>query len=90
MWNFISWAIFGLVAGAIAKLIYPGTQGGGMLATIGLGVVGAFVGGLLYSFITTGKVALVASNSFALIPFVCAVLGAMITIFIWGLVTQNA
>lgn len=90
MWNFISWAIFGLVAGAIAKMIYPGTQGGGLIATIGLGVIGAFVGGLLYSLITTGKFALVASNSFALLPFLFAVVGSMVVIFVWGLVTQNA
>jgi uncharacterized membrane protein YeaQ/YmgE (transglycosylase-associated protein family) len=40
----ISWIVLGLIAGAIAKLIYPGTQGGGFLSTMILGVVGAFMG----------------------------------------------
>ena len=30
--NIIAWLILGLIAGAIAKLIYPGRQGGGVLA----------------------------------------------------------
>ncbi|AFY93821.1 GlsB/YeaQ/YmgE family stress response membrane protein [Chamaesiphon minutus] len=90
MWNLIGWAVLGLVAGAIAKLIYPGTQGGGIIATSVLGVVGAFVGGFLYTFITTGKFALAAAGGGSLFSFICAVLGSMVVIFVWGLVTQNA
>jgi uncharacterized membrane protein YeaQ/YmgE (transglycosylase-associated protein family) len=43
----IAWIVLGLIAGAIAKAIYPGHQGGGIFATIGLGIVGALVGGYL-------------------------------------------
>ena len=39
--GFISWIVLGLIAGAIAKAIKPGEQGGGWLATLLLGVVGA-------------------------------------------------
>jgi uncharacterized membrane protein YeaQ/YmgE (transglycosylase-associated protein family) len=45
--NIVAWIILGLIAGAIAKAIYPGPQGGGIFATIGLGIVGALVGGYL-------------------------------------------
>ena len=45
--GFITWIIFGLLVGAIAKAIMPGKQGGGWLITIILGIVGAFVGGLI-------------------------------------------
>lgn len=34
MLNLIAWVILGLLAGAIAKMIYPGTQGGGFIATM--------------------------------------------------------
>jgi uncharacterized membrane protein YeaQ/YmgE (transglycosylase-associated protein family) len=90
--NIIGWAVLGLIAGAIAKLIYPGTQGGGMLATMMLGIVGAFIGGILHSLVTTGKFALVSSfTTSTLLPsLVFAVLGAMIAIFLWGLITRNA
>lgn len=91
MGSIIGWAVLGLVAGALAKLIYPGTQGGGMIATMILGIVGAFIGGTLYTLITTGKFAVGALTGGALIPsLVFAVLGSMVAIFLWGLVTRNA
>lgn len=37
--GFIGWIVLGLIAGAIAKLILPGKQGGGFFATLILGVV---------------------------------------------------
>jgi uncharacterized membrane protein YeaQ/YmgE (transglycosylase-associated protein family) len=39
----LAWIILGILAGAIAKAIYPGHQGGGILATMALGIVGALV-----------------------------------------------
>ena len=33
MLNILAWIVLGLIAGAIAKLIYPGEQGGGFLKT---------------------------------------------------------
>lgn len=43
----ISWAVFGLVIGLIARLLYPGRQSMGFLATMALGIVGSFMGGLI-------------------------------------------
>lgn len=43
--SIIGWILFGLVAGAIAKLLYPGNQGLGWGGTILLGVTGSLVGG---------------------------------------------
>ncbi|WP_235935109.1 GlsB/YeaQ/YmgE family stress response membrane protein [Candidatus Laterigemmans baculatus] len=43
----IGWAVFGLIIGAIARLLVPGRQSIGLLATMALGVVGSFVGGFL-------------------------------------------
>ena len=45
--SIIVWAVFGLVVGAIARLLYPGRQSMGMLMTMFLGIVGSFVGGLI-------------------------------------------
>jgi uncharacterized membrane protein YeaQ/YmgE (transglycosylase-associated protein family) len=41
------WIVFGLVAGALAKLILPGRDPGGIIITILLGVIGAVVGGYI-------------------------------------------
>ena len=43
--GFFAFLILGLIAGAIAKAILPGSQGGGILITLILGVVGAILGG---------------------------------------------
>src|SRR4051794_6840844 len=43
----ISWAVFGLVIGLIARMLYPGRQPMGFLATMILGIVGSFVGGFI-------------------------------------------
>lgn len=85
----IAWLILGLLAGAIAKAIYPGAQGGGILATMLLGIVGAFIGGSLYTLLTTGGLQL-ASVGFTLPGLLIAVLGAIVAIFLWGLMTRNA
>ena len=43
----LTWVVFGLIVGAVARLIYPGRQPMGMLATIALGIVGSLVGGFV-------------------------------------------
>src|SRR5262245_521264 len=52
----LSWILFGLVVGALAKWIMPGPDPGGMLITILLGIAGAFVGGFIGSFLGLGSV----------------------------------
>ena len=86
--NIIAWAVLGLLAGAIGKAIYPGHQGGGILATMILGIVGAFIGGSIATLISTGTIALTAS-SLSIPGVALAVLGAIIAIFVWGLVTRR-
>jgi uncharacterized membrane protein YeaQ/YmgE (transglycosylase-associated protein family) len=41
----LTWIIVGLVVGALAKLIMPGRDPGGMLVTVALGIAGALLGG---------------------------------------------
>lgn len=47
--SIISWIILGLLVGAIAKLLLPGRDPGGILGTTLIGIVGAFLGGWLSS-----------------------------------------
>ncbi len=86
----IAWLLLGLIAGALAKLIYPGNQGGGIFATLGLGIGGALVGGYLGQMILGSSGAAAASaGAFTLPSIIFAVLGAMLLIFIWGLITRK-
>lgn len=86
--NIIAWIVLGLIAGAIAKAIYPGPQGGGILGTILLGIVGAFVGGTLFTLLQTGSLQ-VTATSLSIPGVFVAVLGAIIAIFLWGLLTHR-
>jgi uncharacterized membrane protein YeaQ/YmgE (transglycosylase-associated protein family) len=80
--NIIAWIILGLLAGAIAKAIYPGRQGGGILGTLVLGVIGAFIGGTLMTLLRTGTLQLTATT-LSLPGIFVAVLGAIIAIWLW-------
>lgn len=86
--NILAWIILGMLAGAIAKAIYPGTQGGGIISTIILGIIGAFVGGSLYNLFATGTLQLTAST-LNLPGLLIAIIGAMIAIYIWGLINRR-
>ena len=87
--NLIAWTILGLLSGAIAKAIYPGGQGGGILSTIVLGVIGAFIGGSLYSLFSTGTIQ-IAATSLSIPGLAIAVLGSIVAIYLWGLMARNA
>jgi uncharacterized membrane protein YeaQ/YmgE (transglycosylase-associated protein family) len=45
MFGILGWILFGLIVGAVAKLIMPGNDPGGIIVTMLLGIVGAVVGG---------------------------------------------
>jgi uncharacterized membrane protein YeaQ/YmgE (transglycosylase-associated protein family) len=80
------WAILGLIAGAIAKAIYPGRQGGGILATMALGILGSLLGGWVGSALFgTGGV----TGALTIPGVAFAVLGAILIIFLWGLFTRR-
>ncbi|RMH71311.1 MAG: GlsB/YeaQ/YmgE family stress response membrane protein [Gemmatimonadetes bacterium] len=72
----ISWIVFGLIAGALAKWIMPGKDPGGIFITIGIGIVGAIIGGFIGSFLGLGGV-----TGFNLKSFFIAVGGALILLY---------
>lgn len=86
--NILAWIILGLIAGAIAKAIYPGHQGGGILGTLLLGIIGAFVGGSLYGLLTTGSLALTATG-LSIGGVIVAIIGAIVALFIYYAVTRS-
>ncbi len=81
----LGWIVLGLIAGAIAKLILPGNQGGGWLATLLLGVVGALLGGWLGSVLFNAPL----EDFFSIQTWLLAIGGSIIVLLIWGLVTRG-
>ena len=82
--SILIWSVLGLVAGLLAKLIMPGRQGGGIFLTIILGIVGSFVGGWAGQFFGIGQVGVISLAGIA-----TAVVGALIVLFIWGLLSKK-
>ena len=80
----IAWIIFGLIAGAIAKLIMPGNDGGRFILTCVLGVVGAVVGGWLATMFGFGG----SISGFDLHSFLVAVVGAIVVLGIFRLLRR--
>jgi uncharacterized membrane protein YeaQ/YmgE (transglycosylase-associated protein family) len=77
----LTWIIFGLIAGVIAKLLTPGRDPGGCIITILLGVAGAFVGGFLYEQITGQQ----QPMQFDFGSLIVAIIGAVILLLVYRL-----
>jgi len=79
-WGLISWVIFGLLAGALAKFIMPGKDPGGCVVTSLIGIAGAVVGGFIATRLGFGGMAVWTWQGFLI-----AVLGALLLLFVFGL-----
>ncbi|WP_106478728.1 GlsB/YeaQ/YmgE family stress response membrane protein [Phytohalomonas tamaricis] len=79
----ITWIIFGLIAGAIAKLIMPGKDPGGFIVTIIIGILGAVVGGWIGTALGLGDV-----SGFNFGSFIIAVLGAIILLILYRVIRR--
>ncbi len=75
--SIIAWVVLGLIAGILAKWLYPGPNRSGLLATIALGIVGALVGGFLGQMVGLGTVSALNIRSILL-----AAGGAVLVIWI--------
>ncbi|QBE49349.1 GlsB/YeaQ/YmgE family stress response membrane protein [Leucobacter triazinivorans] len=82
----LAFLILGLIAGAIAKAILPGRQGGGWIATLLLGVVGAIVGGWLGSLLFGADI----GAFFSLETWLLAIGGSILVLLIYGLIVGRS
>jgi uncharacterized membrane protein YeaQ/YmgE (transglycosylase-associated protein family) len=76
MLGIIGWAVFGLIVGAIAKLLMPGRDPGGLLVTMLLGIAGAIVAGFIgraLGWYEPGEAA----------GFIMATVGAILLLFVY-------
>lgn len=80
----LSWILFGLIAGALAKWIMPGDDPGGCIVTIIIGIVGAFVGGYVGTLMGLGTV-----SGFDIRSFFIAVVGAIILLAGYRMIKKN-
>ncbi|MCY4171412.1 MAG: GlsB/YeaQ/YmgE family stress response membrane protein [Bacteroidetes bacterium] len=74
----ISWMLLGLIAGGLAKWIYPGRQGYGIFKTMLIGIVGAMLGGFAGSLLFGVGVGGLDWRS-----ILVAIIGSMFVIWLW-------
>ena len=80
MMTYIWWAIFGLIAGGIAKFIMPGKDPGGFIVTALIGIAGSIIGGLVGNALGFESA---TSNHIFSMGLVFSVLGALLILYIW-------
>jgi uncharacterized membrane protein YeaQ/YmgE (transglycosylase-associated protein family) len=86
MISLIWFLIIGLVAGLLARLIMPGKDAMGLLATMALGIVGSLLGGLV-SWALWGAP---RSNGFEPSGLIMSIVGAIIVLFLWRMVKSRS
>jgi uncharacterized membrane protein YeaQ/YmgE (transglycosylase-associated protein family) len=80
--GFLGWIVLGLLAGAIAKLIMPGDDPGGIIVTMLIGIVGAVIGGFLGSRIF----GIGLENFWSLQTWIVAIIGSLILLGLYRLI----
>lgn len=73
----LSWVLFGLLAGVIARCIMPGKENMGIFMTIVLGIIGALIGGAVSTALGLGQV-----SGFNIFSIAIATVGAIIVLFV--------
>ena len=80
----LTWIIFGLIAGAIAKAIHPCNDPGGWVVTIIIGILGSMLGGWLGSMLLGVDV-----SGFNFPSFLVAIGGSVLLLFLYRMVTNK-
>src|SRR5688572_19882924 len=76
----LGWVVLGLVAGTIAKAVHRGNEPGGILGTLGVGILGAVLGGLIASAVGVGGI----GSFFSLGTWLIAIGGALLLLVIYS------
>jgi uncharacterized membrane protein YeaQ/YmgE (transglycosylase-associated protein family) len=79
----LGWIVLGLIAGAIAKAIMPGKDPGGIIIRMQIGIVGAILGGFIGRALFNSDI----NNFFDLSTWLLAILGSLVLLGIYRLVT---
>ena len=82
--SLLSWMLCGLIVGLIARLLMPGRQSMGLLLTMVLGIVGAVVGGLLYSLVQGAPSEPFSLSGNAWHGWIVSILGAVLVLWVYA------
>ena len=80
--EFIGMILLGLIAGALAKHVMPGRDGGGIFVTILLGIAGSLLGGFLFNLVGIGD-----GETWA--GLIGSIIGAVVILAIYRAMTKD-
>ncbi len=81
----LGWIVFGAIVGLIARAIFPGRQSIGWIGTIGLGIGGSFIGGMLANFFLGGGRLFVMQST----GWLGSIVGALVALGLFSLVSRR-
>lgn len=85
MVSLLIWLVLGFLAGYLAKMILPGADGGGVILTTILGIVGAVVGGYIGTFVGFPMVSNFNNIGSSIPSFISSIIGAIVVLAIFRL-----
>jgi len=90
MISLLVWLVLGFVVGYLAKLILPGADGGGVILTTILGIVGAVVGGFLGTFLGYPMISSFDNIGSSIPSFISSIIGAIVVLVLYRLATGRS
>lgn len=84
IWDILQWLAFGLIVGAVARLIMPGKQNMSVPMTAILGIVGSFAGGALWSVAFSGATGLMRASG-----WIMSIVGALLVLFAYSMLAKG-
>jgi uncharacterized membrane protein YeaQ/YmgE (transglycosylase-associated protein family) len=84
--HWLYWVLLGLIAGSLAKFLVPGRDPSGCIVTVVLGIIGAFIGGLIGSALGWGRV---AAGDLDLRSLGIATLGAIVVLLVGRMLRRH-
>jgi len=89
MLSILIWLVLGFLAGYVAKIILPGPDGGGVIMTTFLGIIGAVVGGFIGTYVGYPMISNFDNIGRSIPSFISSVVGAIVVLLIFRVISRR-